>query len=826
MIRKPFIIALLALGGFVAGGVPEAAAQKTVGQWTLYPVYNNGVSAVTDAGDKVYYLSDQRLFSYDKDTQETYCYTTSNKLNDSEITGMFYNRDGGYMLLAYATGNIDLIYDNGKVVNLSDIKDAVMTQDKGINDVAFGNGRIFVATKFGLVVYDEKTHGVIESAVYPTADIRCLAVMKDYLVMFDYKTAVHYITPVTDRHNTFDKGAKLYANRSNKIYQLGDYILTDCSSTGKLLLVGINWDRLTRLSLENLEVVPTQNVEILPDGRAMCVTATEIVYIGTDGAIQSRQTLPDELKGNCISFSKSQNDLWAGGQNGVGNYRLGEDGGLTVLMDRARPEGTSTVKQVAFLRKSADGSRIYLSNLGNTAFKSIGGAGDGVDVPQATDYIENGRIHDASITVASADKAVTKSYQRRDNSTKMYGGPERLVVDPDNPRRYYIANYLEGVYVVEDNKEIAKFDRRNMPMYCFWSAADGVGAITSDVLFDPEGNLWVGGWQLEGNGRYAPYCVLPKAKLKGDLSKITVDDWVMAKSKGIDEGNKDMGSFFTSKGIMFAFDRMQNEDALLKITDTRGTYTNTADDIYARVNTYTDQDGKTFSPGLWICGLEDARGRVWMGTRDGIVEFPNPAAAVDPTTRITRLKVPRNDGTIYADYLLESEQINDMDTDAADRKWIATENSGVYLVSQAGDQILEHFTAENSDLPSNSVYSVLCDPKSNIVYFGLATGLVSYNSTSSPAASDYSEVYAYPNPVRPEYSGWITISGLMDNSLVKIADAQGNVIAQMRSDGGMAVWDGCNGAGERVRTGVYYVYASQNANGSSSGAVTKILVVN
>ena len=201
----------------------------------------------------------------------------------------------------------------------------------------------------------------------------------------------------------------------------------------------------------------------------------------------------------------------------------------------------------------------------------------------------------------------------------------------------------------------------------------------------------------------------------------------------------------------------------------------------------------------------------------------------NPTSRITRLKVPRNDGTIYADYLLEGVQVNDIACDASDRKWVATENSGVYLVSQAGDKILEHYTTSNSMLPSNAVYSVFCDPRSNIVYFGTDNGLLAYNSTSSPAAEDFSEVYAYPNPVRPDYTGWITIKGLMDNSLVKIADSAGNVVAQIKSDGGMAVWDGCNVSGERVRTGVYFVFVSANngsVDSSSKGAVTKILVVN
>ena len=118
------------------------------------------------------------------------------------------------------------------------------------------------------------------------------------------------------------------------------------------------------------------------------------------------------------------------------------------------------------------------------------------------------------------------------------------------------------------------------------------------------------------------------------------------------------------------------------------------------------------------------------------------------------------------------------------------------------------------------------DPNSNRVWFGTTQGVVCYESDSAPAADDYSDVYAYPNPVRPEYNGWITITGLMENSLVKIADAAGNVFFQGTSEGGMISWDGCGRDGQRVRSGIYFVFASQNGSGGSSGAVTKIMVVN
>ena len=91
----------------------------------------------------------------------------------------------------------------------------------------------------------------------------------------------------------------------------------------------------------------------------------------------------------------------------------------------------------------------------------------------------------------------------------------------------------------------------------------------------------------------------------------------------------------------------------------------------------------------------------------------------------------------------------------------------------------------------------------------------------------------YPNPVTPDYTGWITIAGLMDNSLVKIVDSSMNLVYQTVSEGGTAMWDGCRQGGSRVRSGVYYVLASSQDGDSSSmstssagDVVAKILVVN
>jgi hypothetical protein len=238
----------------------------------------------------------------------------------------------------------------------------------------------------------------------------------------------------------------------------------------------------------------------------------------------------------------------------------------------------------------------------------------------------------------------------------------------------------------------------------------------------------------------------------------------------------------------------------------------------------TDQDGQTVSWTNIKCLTEDLNGMIWMGTTEGICMF-NPAKAFSGSAfTVVRPKVPRNDGTGFADRLMDGIQVNDVAVDGANRKWIGTQSSGLFLVSSDGSQIIKRFNTDNSPLASNTVYRICCNPNSNSVYVTTPDGLYEYFSDSSPAEPNYSNIYAYPNPVRPEFGGDVIIKGLMDNSLVKIADASGNVLAQMKSTGGMVTWDCCDQYGNQVKTGVYLVFCSQ-ANGSGNAVVTKIAVI-
>jgi hypothetical protein len=138
---------------------------------------------------------------------------------------------------------------------------------------------------------------------------------------------------------------------------------------------------------------------------------------------------------------------------------------------------------------------------------------------------------------------------------------------------------------------------------------------------------------------------------------------------------------------------------------------------------------------------------------------------------------------------------------------------------------IQHFTKENSPLLSNNIFSIAINPTSGEVFFGTDYGLCSYVSDATETNTEMTtdNVWAYPNPVEPGYFGSITITGLSMNADVKILSANGAIINEGRSNGGMYVWDGCDQKGNRVASGIYMV-ATATSTGEK-GTVCKIAII-
>ena len=191
----------------------------------------------------------------------------------------------------------------------------------------------------------------------------------------------------------------------------------------------------------------------------------------------------------------------------------------------------------------------------------------------------------------------------------------------------------------------------------------------------------------------------------------------------------------------------------------------------------------------------------------------------------TQVKVPRDDGSGLADYLMNGVSVECIAIDGGNRKWVGTTDNGVYLLSADGLKTVEHFTIENSPLISNEINDIAIDGETGEVFIATTKGLCSYrgNATDPATSMSSSNLKVFPNPVREDYLGDVHITGLMYNSNVKIVSAAGKLVAEGTSVGGEFSWDCCQKNGRRVNSGIYYALCTDEDG--KKGAVAKILIV-
>lgn len=361
-----------------------------------------------------------------------------------------------------------------------------------------------------------------------------------------------------------------------------------------------------------------------------------------------------------------------------------------------------------------------------------------------------------------------------------------------------------GVYEFQDGKFIKHYGRQNSVL------ESGVNSdnytIVSTLKYTDNGDLWVLNsmvdnpiWKIEhGSGNWVNY---PHLEMSTPAKYNLVS---LLQSRN-------------NKNIMWFANNYYMENRLYA-------YDFVNDKLVGHGPNFTNEDGTVITPIMVYALAEDLDGNVWIASSNGPF-YISSADAIAGNDAFIQHKVPRNDGTNLADYLLSDVKTRCIAVDGANRKWMGTEN-GVFLISSDCNTLLQHFTTENSPLPSNTVYDICIDNNSNIVYFATERGLCSYASDATQPSEEMTKdnVYAYPNPVTPEYTGKITIVGLSFNADVKIVTSNGVLVNQGRSTGGSYQWDGRDLKGKRVASGVYMVQAATETG--DKGVVCRIAVVN
>ena len=384
-------------------------------------------------------------------------------------------------------------------------------------------------------------------------------------------------------------------------------------------------------------------------------------------------------------------------------------------------------------------------------------------------------------------------------------------VDPSN-KDHIFAGSRNGLYEYLNGQFVKFYNSENSPIEAFDSKNKDYELI-SGVKYDQQGNLWILNSQ-------APTASLIKFS-NGEFTKYTKSELMKLNDGGFtNKSNGELSKMMIdSQGLMW----FVNNNWILPSLYQYHIGNNT---IKAYEKNIINQDGTTtlLSNGV-RCVTEDLSYNIWIGTDQGPFMLERSEINQDGST-FTQVKVPRNDGTNYADYLLSGIDITAIAIDGGGRKWFGTNGNGVYLISADNMTQIQHFTTDNSKLLSNTIQAICINPTSGEVFFGTENGLCSYISDATVSNTEMTSdnVWAYPNPVEPGYTGPITITGLSLNADVKILSTNGAIVHEGRSNGGTYVWDGCDKKGRRVASGVYMV-ATATSKGEK-GTVCKIAIVN
>ena len=363
----------------------------------------------------------------------------------------------------------------------------------------------------------------------------------------------------------------------------------------------------------------------------------------------------------------------------------------------------------------------------------------------------------------------------------------------------YYASWYHGIAEMKDGELVEKHGYANTNGVLDTSWHNSRIRI-SDLKFDTDGNLW--GLSSEVNH---PLFVKTKNNqwfsfsMNQDRISLFFDDLI------IDQYNQKWGIIARGRGLF-----VYNDNNTIEIP---------LDDQYKLLNTTV---GNGNLPSLQTYSIaEDLDGEIWVGTDKGIAVFYNPSA-IFSGSNFDAQQILIQEGE-YGQYLLSEEKVKCITIDGANRKWIGTEKSGIFLLSEDGVEEIQHFTADNSPLFSNNIIDITINPENGEVFIGTEKGLISYRSDATTGTKIQEETHVFPNPVRDSYNGPIAINGLVTNANIKITDVDGNLVFEDFAKGGQAIWNGKNKNGDRASSGVYLVF-STDINGLEK-MVSKIMFI-
>ena len=831
---RDFLIKLTVV--MVAFLIPAGASAAE--QWRIHQSYDGDCAGIFDTKKYTYFLGYMQkydplvpgadvpyisVYRYDKEGDELIPLNSQTYLSGNVASAVDYNYDKGYLLVAYSDGNIDMLYEDGRLVNLPGLMLSSSDLKKNINSITFypEENKVFLATDFGYVTIDDKKGEISSSRNFSE---KVLSVAKHKTRLFVATLNGLFEGPETAL--SLDKFYKVNGiTEPRKMVTVGTNLMyISYGQEGDL--------RVARYEPQDVNLFFPQPVVDLPvnsfgkvNGKIMAGFSDRI-YItdpyGTDRTIMLEE--PD-FKSPVGTFDFTE--FWfSHGRVGFQRKKVpaGDRGTWTVLSNEFRPNAST-----AFMCPSMAYHPWYGMLVRNHGFDNFWTV---QWIPDLLSGYKNMRWTPLSSTY------------REDGNTFYTVMPKGIAINPNNQNQVFCGSFISGILRL-DLKDIENSLHMSRPSEEGFGKPGFVQIVPEpvapnnryqtsfgDPVFDAGGNLWIG--YADGD--------LNNVKGKGSLQA-----WLWTKEDIFE--SKDAATFrpfrkFEYSGVKsnggirvlpLKHSSSRNlvllnsgvNDGTIRILNHAGTFDRSGDDRTTVMDRIVDQDGSGVNFTTLYSWLEDPQtGTVWVGTHSGVFTFDPAENFVSPGS-VRKIKVARNDGTDLADYLLDMQTVSAIAIDGAGNKWFGTIGGGLVCTSSDGRTIRRTYSADNSPLPSNDVYGICYNPDNNSMMISTSMGLAELFLTSGSPDGGDSEVRAYPNPVAPEYLGYVTIDALPDNAAVKIIDAHGNLVKELGlAAGGEVKWDVTNLFHKRVQGGVYYVLATNGPNAESYSKVTKILVVN
>jgi hypothetical protein len=781
---------LLVLFTALAAAPLHAQQIGSIGEWRDHFSYVRSLSVV-EGGNSIYCASSTGAFRFDRTTEEIQRLTKVNALSDVGINGLAWNESLGMLLVYYSNGNLDLVRGSSSF-NMSDIKRSSVIGNKAVNSITFDGTRAYLACGFGIVVVDLERREVRDTwFIGPSGsqvNVNQVAFSTDSIYaatntgLFVASRTAPNLAAFNNWRRRVDMGQTISQGPFNAVVRFNDRMLLNYkrnvanSDTLLVLQEDNSWQRVQSLyGRENI------SVRVSHDQQFLVVTHPGDVQLLDQGFQE-------------VNYAYGYTP-----QGSSPNQAIFASDGLFWIADRSngliRTPGGSTGREI--LPNGPRSSSAFRMDMSQGSLFVATGAVTG---NWSNTYSKEGIHHFANDTWATSNPDNTPLLQGANTYAGTTNDIMIVAVDPKDPARAFAGSWEEGLIEFRDRVPIAIHHVTNSSLGAPVSGpADKVNVAGLD--FDKDGNLWI-----------------TNAHSTTPLSVLTRNgQWQAFDPGGLLAGNYLVADVLAARNG-FKWIIRPRGNALLVFND-NGTITNTDDDQYRLLRNIPGQGGLP-SPDVY-CIAEDLDGEIWVGTNKGVAVFYSPDNIFSNGDYDAQQILILQDGNYQL--LLETEAVSAIAVDGADRKWIGTQTSGVFLISADGREQIHHFTAENSPLPSNGITSLAIDERTGEVFIGTERGIISYRSDATGGGFEAECASVFPNPVRQDHTGPIAITGLVRDSEVKVTDVAGNLVYRTTSLGGQAIWYGNDMSGNRVSTGVYLIFATDRSG--SYKCNTKVLVV-